>query len=332
MDFWRKSIPLRDWYRSRTQLPTIDGDYWPATNWSWSPILPYFSNFGFVNWNGSKINPDDPGYPKDNSHLWALKWGNDTSNNYVLYLSKGIEGANSWGYTYTSRYNNAFMSVNLRDDVLTWDFMQNPLVVDLYTSNNTWHTDGHISGTLDLKMFFLPVANGGFILNTRLFDTQDQVHDPDGAEYRGQTPTFVTSTSVTNDNDRSMCKTLIGLPPSHSNADNNEFKYLIISDSGRPTKDSIQQGFLGKDTSALLPFNFVQSLSPTDSYEYHNNINKDVVTLIRYPWGSGFLDNLYIMSTIPSASFATDNPVYFSINNKSYVKIYKNLVVELPNN
>lgn len=63
------------------------------------------------------------------------------------------------------------------------------------------------------------------------------------------------------------------------------------------------------------------------SFAQYTNLNKNVCVLIKMPYQSGYLENVYLMSTAPS-NFKSGG--VFSFAGRTFMNLYSNVVIELP--
>lgn len=310
MEFWRHTWSINDW----ETYPTI---------------LTNFKNFGFVRASdGSEIDdyndfietpsPYNTSYPV---LATKIKWKYDIeasdSSNYLLISKKYAEdGQNRWDN------KGKFIAFNSTG---SWYSFMN--------SRNDG-SDTAYNGQ-PCKTFFIPLKDNGFFFNTRAnseaghWSAKPESYDPDGYHNFGQTPTLVTTfTSYMPSSqpaDSSQVGNLICLPTSKIN-DTNSFIYIFFNKVTSSAGNSYAVINNGRRTNYTLNFHE----TPNQAYSTHTDINQNVCTLVKYPWEGGMLDNLYIMTTAPSG--LGDEVAFFSINNRNFMKVFENIVVELPSN
>lgn len=301
---------------------------WTWNQWRTSPyILNDFSNWGFVKASdGSAIdisNLDSWDNYSGTSYGMNLKWKYDklASNSYNTF-TVGVDGTQIWTWGYT---RGNFIGVRLNYSGGTkgsgFNLMLNG---DSYYDQ---YAEVGNSSARNLKAFFIPLLNYGFLLNMRVNGPdQQESGDPDGASYAGQTPTLKTIYwNPGNNTTQGGNKTVIALPPTEK-IGSLGYTYIVFqNNNGNTTINNVAKIWTDPNNVANLQYNEgIASIG----YDNHTNITQDVCTLIRYPYQNTFLDNVYIMSTMPKQF---DNDVaFFSLQNRNFMKVFQNIVVELP--
>lgn len=312
MEFWRHTWSIDDW----EAYPTI---------------LTNFKNFGFVRaFDGSEIDdyndfqeiasPYQSSYPVSAT---KIKWRYDTeasnTSNFLL-ISKSPSGTNT-----TNRWDNKGKFIAFNSTGTYYSFM------------NSRNDSGDTAyNGQPCKTFFIPLKDNGFFFNARVNaeaghwqGSAPEYTDPDGYHNFGQTPTLVTTgtsylrTDVALDN--TQVANLICLPTSKIN-DTNSFIYIFFSKV--PSSAGYSYAIINNGRGTSYTLNFHET--PNQAYSTHTDINQNVCTLVKYPWEGGMLDNLYIMTTAPSN--IGDDVAFFSISNRNFMKVFENIVVELPSN
>lgn len=304
---------------------------WTWNQWHTSPyILNDFSNWGFVEASdGSEIDVSNletwSGYGYTGGYYTYgknIKWKYDkiasTTNNV---FSLGIAGTGSgWGYNRGSFIGVRF---NYRGGTKGSGF-------NLTMNQDSWlNTSSEViigTGAIP-KVFFIPLINNGFLLNIRLNGNANQENaDPDGAYYSGQTPTLTTTYwNPGNNSTNGANKTVIALPPSERIGALG-YTYLVQQD-GESNATMTNDHYIWTDPNNVATMQYRESISSI-GYASHTNITQDVCTLIRYPYQNSYLDNLYIMTTMPRQF--DNSTAYFTIQNRNFMKVFNNIVVELP--
>ena len=292
---------------------TYDGNAWCSQ----PSIISSLKDFGFVNADGTEIDESNPTSGTIGTGNWyweGLKWKYDktasaTTNNFSISFNASTP--NEWG--------GGTLTVN---DIIFNSQSGNKYY---FTHSSLYYPDGQDHRPTPLKAFFIPLVNNGFLFTTRknelnYGDSGGELNDPDGFLNYGQTPRLITDGSVYGCGYGSN-KTIIGLPPTNSNFSTGYF-YIIFDNSGTQKTCTIETSD-GIDR----PLNFTDgNLSGIDGY--HTDVTQNVCTLVKYPYEGGFIDNLYIMTTSPT-NFTTDVG-FFSMNGRNYMKVFRNIVVELP--
>ena len=212
------------------------------------------------------------------------------------------------------------------------------------------------------ELFFIPLKDGGFIINTKIIDyTGSSAY----REYTNPTIPFKImprnkqegnsqilgiNTSV---NESVWYQTLIGIPPVNKSAINN-YIYIISSyNYGTYYSQYCTQQHIYNETSTWTTdttpiFDFQKAnLSTSSVFKMHKQYNRqddlkynkeymnfipNVCILSKVPYDNGFIDNIYYMTTCPTASISDDNyrGIFFSFNGRNFINIYGNMVLELP--
>lgn len=310
----------------------LDRKTWTWEQWHTSPyILSDFSSWGFVTASdGSPIDVSNletwSGYSGDyRTYGMNIKWKYDklASKNYNTF-SLGVGGTGSgWGF---NRGSFIGARLNYKGGTKGSGF-------NLTMSQDAWlnnYNEIIITPSANPKVFFIPLLNHGFVLNMRTNGiSQQEGADPDGAYYRGQTPTLKTLYwNPGNNSSNGANKTIIALPPSEK-IKTLGFTYIAFQRrEDNPSSYNLVSN-IWTDPNNVTSLQYTESISSIN-YDKHTNISQDVCTLIRYPYQNAFLDNLYIMSMMPKQF---DNDVaYFSLAGRNFMKVFDNLVVELPTN
>lgn len=304
---------------------------WTWNQWRTSPyILNDFANWGFVTASdGSEIDVSNleswAGYTNAKTLGMNIKWKYDklassTKNTFTIGIKQQGDGGWSWGYSrgvligirlnYINAPQGSGFNLMLRED----GYYNQYADVGITTSYNT-------------KVFFIPLINNGFILNTRLNGNGNQENaDPDGANYAGQTPTLKTIYwNPGNSTSEGANKTVIALPPSEK-IDALGYTYITQLDYNGYSGGNTYR-YIWTDPNNVASMQYLESISSI-GYDSHTNVTQDVCTLIRYPYQNSYLDNLYIMTTMPK-QFDNDT-AYFTIQGRNFMKVFNNIVVELP--
>lgn len=305
---------------------------WTWNQWHTSPyILNDFANWGFVKASdGTEIDVSDleswAGWTSGSKTLGMnIKWKYDklassTKNTFTIGVKPQGDGGWCWGYgrglftgirlNYVNAPQGSGFNLMLRED----GYYNQYADIGQTTSYNT-------------KIFFIPLINNGFILNTRLNGNANQENaDPDGAGYAGQTPTLKTIYwNPGNGTSEGANKTVIALPPSEK-IDALGYTYITQLDYNGYSGGNTYR-YIWTDPNNIASMQYLESISNI-GYASHTNVTQDVCTLIRYPYQNSYLDNLYIMTTMPR-QFDNDT-AYFTIQGRNFMKVFNNIVVELP--
>ena len=304
--------------------------YDDAANGDISSIL---TDFGFVDQTGKGFAGRDLVSTYEKATATQIYWKNDTARQSCI---KSINVDSRHAYSYRPfRYLNS---------TLNWQGHNNYNDSDTNAYSNSSFLAPCILGspTIYNQLTLIPLLNGGFIWNN--------VHR--------ETLTSPSSLILINDNypnqdndgnqtgiyhltHRPLC-TLIGIPPS-SNSLDVQSKYIYIAGCFPQA-----QSWWGGNLRLLWDFldrkiivnvsatgngflttepNYENLLFDVDHASY-TNLNKNICVLIKMPHDKGYLENVYLMSTAPS-NFRSGG--IFSFAGRTFINLYSNIVVELPN-
>ena len=207
-------------------------------------------------------------------------------------------------------------------------------------------------------VMFIPLINQGFLLHLRAaanpsYDLNNVINDP-----RHMDETFFLDTPTPNlnvrvySNSSQLCGTgdnspycaygactFIGLPPSSGNP--NYWTYLVynrnatLNDEGTGENLAYTHSLIDYGNGRVMDMPFrseyirTSSTTPPHSYEdfVYTNINANICALIKMPFDTGYIDNLYLLATSPKE--LTD-ATFFSFSGRNFLNIFDNYVVELP--
>lgn len=232
---------------------------------------------------------------------------------------------------------------------------------DACTMLNTYNGNyAYYDYPIATEVFFMPLKDGGFLLNNKLPYYMGSNYGELGKSTfnmkimpRTVSEGIPTAIGI-NSTDESVgpfYNTLIGVPPTNKSAVSN---YIYIFSSYRrrywsPVYRPIFYDNRANETTDLTPFFDLQTNTITkfnffkmhNKYYYPegNDINKqymnfipNVCVLSKVPYDNGFIDNIYYMTTCPTASISDDNyrGIFFSFSGRNFINIYGNMVLELP--
>ena len=128
---------------------------------------------------------------------------------------------------------------------------------------------------------------------------------------------------------------LIGLPPSTGNP--NYWTYLLYTRNGRMSGNpwaedpnyvnSLIDYGNGRVTDMPFRSEYLRNETVSNESSIYTNVNPNVCALIKMPFDTGYIDNLYLLATAPKA--LTD-ATFFSFNGRNFLNVFDNYVVELP--
>lgn len=354
MNFWRHTWNIDDWFEypyiasNFKNFGFVDAETGEEIDDSQIPdrgegavIISTYTNSFITKWkydNYAFFKPQTSGSPKDGQNVISIVF----RNNDIQSSRKTYWGYN-WGYNGLIFHTNTsnLASVNSTGYPLGPFGDQNSPYAEtsIYTSQSDYHT------------FFIPLKNNGFFLNTRSYgdayndnpwDIEKNISNPTlwtmGTEYdkmllaKGHTSEGLPPGS--------QCTNLMAIPVSN-NLIGTDFlyilfdKYYVYPNKSRNfvlDKKTIRQNLQYHET---IPDFSQQTDSSSGSSQdpfinTHINFNRNTCTLIKYPYEATFLDNLFIMTTTPTTF--TDDVGFFTINNRNFMKVFENIVVELPVN
>lgn len=339
MYFWRHGWTLDDWY-------------------SQPNILHYFKSFGFINSDNTEIDDSTNGtegllynYTSSAKIKWRYDtYANSNFNFFAVSWNTNLPKQN-WGTTW---------------GCTGMDFYGHTGRYDLTAVRGDG--DHSVSGSYQTyKTFFIPLKNNGFFFNERNYgaDNMRQI-DTD----KSQIPKLWTSGKAFEQNyedisghiivpgessqvTRASCVNVLGIPVMN-NIDNNDFIYLILSkykynygyadnagkswikmiDSVNDNDLILHEAIPDFSQYSVIMDNDIgtqaQQATADTFYRSHIDLSQNVCTLVKFPYENTFLDNLFIMTTAPTK--VTDEASFFTINNRNFMKVFENIVVELPTN
>lgn len=200
---------------------------------------------------------------------------------------------------------------------------------------NGWNWDGvdrrcsYYAGSNNQSLIFFPLRNRGFYLTSSFTEIGGTTAAPPPliGLYGHQRNTATENSAI-------------GLISFYNNI-NNEFNCIWFNGEGR--SDSVySSNFIGLQSrgyrwTALLFDGKTTEYTPGNyQYDYRNNI----CTLIKYPYGQGFLSNLFLITTTPLAPIRTGDNLFntglynkfFSFGGRNFYCPVFNLAIELPAN
>lgn len=258
------------------------------------------TNLGFTQLDGKDIR-----IPTSYGDDQALKWGVDsTASVYITYRPGAFENTNRIAFNLPFG-GGAFQS---NDKLITSDAIIN---------NN-------------FQVIFIPLKNNGFLLEC--------VGNDRGAYLNNIAPKFKTYSyqgdalfqrngGVETSETATRVTYLIGIPNNFSST--NSYNYLYLDSGQRNSGLSIStiQAYVNIMIDGSLKGG-IPNVDTSANLDYVNK-NKNICTLIPYPYENQFIDGLYLATTIPDE---TIEGKFFSFEGRNFLGIYQNLIVELPAN
>ena len=215
----------------------------------------------------------------------------------------------------------------------------------------------HGGAAAPCTIIFIPLINKGFLLHLRAHDPYGDSYDLNNVinDSRQMDKTFALNTPTPNlnirvySNSSQLCLndsqygryagygvcTFIGLPPSSGNP--NYWTYLeytrnaSLNDTGTGEPPFYAHNLIdyGNGRVTDMPFRseYIRNETVSNESSIYTNVNPNVCALIKMPFDTGYIDNLYLLATAPKA--LTD-ATFFSFNGRNFLNVFDNYVVELP--
>lgn len=294
----------------------------------------YLNNFGFVDQNGNNLSGKNL-YVEEGSPEIQIYWKNDDKklscirplglsseykrNTYRYYSSDGWQYQDSGFDSFTDQCQSSLLGPAS---------LYNPNTIDKNYS----------------QLSLIKLINGGFIWNTRFLyrEVSPESLVLTNSNYYNQS--WIDGGRLFNYINPSQNSTVIGIPPSQNSKDiQSNYTYMaywkesaqdawnysylrMLWDFGdKIINNTPKSGQIGNFTKTNPGYeNMIYNISQAS----YTNLNKNVCVLIKTPYDKGYLDNIYIMSTAPS-NFKSGG--VFSFAGRTFINLYSNIVVELPN-
>lgn len=309
--------------------------YNDTTNGNVSNIL---TDFGFVDQTGKGFAGRDLTSTLELANATDIYWKNDTKRQSCVratHESTATDRPYYWRpYRFFCSSKNWYGQNTVNE---TWDSRsQTSLLGPCCLRQNNDSGASIIYSQLSL----IPLLNGGFIWNNRFLNsstTPKSLVLMNSQYLNSSTDTFMV--------DPKYNCSIIGIPPS-SNSLQTQSNYIYISWMNNGHTDS---SWTFREIGLLWDFlnsNIIvcrdvkqrdNSLNTEPNYEdlrfdinhaSYTNLNQNVCVLIKMPRDNGYLENVYFMSTAPS-NFRSGG--IFSFAGRTFINVYSNVVLELPN-
>lgn len=295
----------------------------------------YLANFGFVGENGTSLAGKDFISTREIAKQTQIYWKNDDAKQSCIRNINAGESAPTYRpYRYFSSIgkwygNNSW--VDSLSDIHGHSSFISPSSINVGES-----------ATVFSQLSLISLPNGGFIWNnvyrgTSSAPTNLVLVNNNYPNHAGGS----NSAGLAQLNDFGMCS-LIGIPPALQSSDV-QSKYIYIS-ACYPREKYWWSGnlrmlwdFLDDVVIANVSDNTTNFTTTEPGYENllfdiehasYTNLNKNVCVLIKMPRDKGYLENVYLMSTAPS-NFKSGG--VFSFAGRTFINLYSNVVIELPN-
>lgn len=293
----------------------------------------YLSNFGFVDQDGKTLSGKNLYQTPMTTQIY---WKND-DNKFSCVRSIDPTTDNAMGYTY--RYYSSG----------GWQY-QGPMAnsdADHWQSSLLGPTSIYQPGTENKnysQLSLIKLTNGGFIWNTRFLYRETSPVSLVLMNSNYYNSSWTDTGRLLNYINPNQNMTVIGIAPSQSSIaiqptytyisyfkldgeDSWNYKYLrMLWDFGDKIINNTQADHHVGNFTRTTP-GYENLIYDINNAQY-TNLNKNVCVLIKMPYESGYLENIYIMSTAPS-NFKSGG--VFSFAGRTFINLYSNIVVELPN-
>ena len=219
-----------------------------------------------------------------------------------------------------------------------------------YWQNLKWYSDAMWSydwETRPATVFFIPLINKGFFLHLRAHnyydssDVSEYSNDKRDKTFSLNTPTpnlniKIYDTSGTANTGYGVLN-FIGIPPSSGNSLNwtylcytsNQYFSVNLENSGF-THHLIDYGG-GRVTDMPFRSGYTRDYNDGNPISENNltytNVNANVCSLIKMPFDTGYIDNIYLLATAPKS---LEDGTFFSFNGRNFLNVFENYVLELP--
>ena len=345
------------------------------TEWCAAGVLAEtWKNWGFLDaYTGGEIQPNatytgtayvrSSGVFVNNESNWGYKWKYDNydSCNYFYFCNRKTSN------NFNDRWNCLYFNLSAQTNFLT-DSPSDRLYTNINTPmiRNRMDRGGSAPDTTIRKsdyinMFFIPLKNNGFIfkqeastpINTSLnnfiamygFPLQLTTYYKQINPFLWDLFSYRRVASTTSGTGRISNSTVIGF----FNNITNKMNYILLTiHDGSPYRSTSGGGWQNRlntiytywDNKDSAILDFIPYLDETGEY---TDVKENICTLIKYPYETGALSNLYIISTSPQrrkCSFVDEDGndgngldgKFFSFNGRNFYGLYNNLAVELPSN
>ena len=212
-----------------------------------------------------------------------------------------------------------------------------------------YNTDGYDQYPRYQSFFFIPLKNNGFIMESYPFSCwYGWAYNPNPKLMSFTDQNGVPTPYFYNYEVRTIVHNCLGF---YNNVTNNYCYIISNSLHGYWVYRDGQENDPGESARSATLYNQGVSMSVLSDYKdvYRNKTDykQNICTLIKAPYGDGFLSNLYIVSTSPAPErryyypgasgyyagyhnwIGTDNR-FFSFNGRNFYGFMNNLAVELP--
>ena len=265
------------------------------------PLIDTFNSLGFVQRDGSRIAWDPEG--DQGLQHFNIRYNLDTKNQVYQYLPVRITQG---GSTTSEFWNDHYIHLSNNSN-------EYPRISAGY---------GWISWELPLHLIFIPLKDNGFYLN--MCQDPHSVYIPSSYTTLPVLHPYGQQDSLFG----SFYLNLIGLSPSKQI---NNWVYLYfanwyhINNTAHGNTNYIDFGD-GKTITCPF-FSDISSYSTLTNVTQYININQNICSLIRMPYDTEYVNNLYLLVTAPGQ---VKPGTFFSFGGRNFLNVISNYVVELP--
>lgn len=307
--------------------------YFTAEEWGTSIFQQqHLNDFGFCNLDGSSITGEW------NDRTVTIRYNLDSKGEVTLRQRYTI--SDPWTY-YRSPCIYVYPS-------------NNPTFPENYTGYASMTTGESYQKLFPVTVFFIPLKNKGFFLHIRAHcdnAISSMSNDIRDKTFNLNTPTPNLNIKIygtARDNGQYLpCNgdgvlNFIGLPPSTGNP--LHWTYIIYTSNGyySPSGDPPEQENpsythhiidYGNGRITDIPFRsgYIRKYNDDNPISKNNltytNVNANVCSLIKMPFDTGYIDNIYLLATAPKS---LEDGTFFSFNGRNFLNVFENYVLELP--
>ena len=307
--------------------------YFTAEEWGTSIFQQqHLNDFGFCNLDGSSITGEW------NDRTVAMRYNLDSKGEVIL----------------RQRYQISDPWVHYRSPQIYVFPSNNSTSSEQYTGYASMTTADSAQKLFPVTVFFIPLKNKGFFLHIRAHcdnEISSISNDIRDKTFNLNTPTpnlnikiYGTARDQT-DGQYLPCTgdgilNFIGLPPSTGNP--LHWTYMVYTSNGYYDKVATPMERAeythhiidyGNGHITDIPFRsgYIRDYNNGNPISKNNltytNVNANVCSLIKMPFDTGYIDNIYLLATAPKS---LEDGTFFSFNGRNFLNVFENYVLELP--
>lgn len=315
-------------------------------------IIPDFSRLGFLSTKTNEaVETQDLRYDKTPQEADPLYWHNDIVHSCYIAIQ----------HEYPNRTDDDNRFIYFIRDGSGW--LETSYSYAQCIIFSSIHRSTYQSWKRAHSMIFIPLKNGGFLLNVQAqasynYDRYKEIIRPNlPLVIRGEKSDYVPFFSQLYDDCGYNSYVLIGIPPSNKSALSSYLyisqKYNINSSSSytnmqgstsfynadRDVTKAAQRPYFIISTPGSAPFKGLIPMCSSNTTSQGSmldplylDFNPNTCVLTKAPYENGFIDNLYIMTTCPRSKSqgTTTKGDFFSFEGRNFVNVFGNMVLELP--